>query len=130
MNKVEHRKMRLEQAEQLVASSLSVREWCKLNHLAESTMYVWLKVYREQAGDTRTARNGWIEVSRAEARQTTALAVCDNTATKKPSVQPRSFSTGSTQSTMRVLMNGACIEVVSGTSEADVAAVLRAVAAL
>lgn len=116
MNKNEHRKWRLEQAEQLLASSLSVREWCKLNHVAESTMYAWLKVYREQAGETHTARNDWIEVSRTEAKQATTLAVFSAVKT--------------THASMRVIMNRACVEIAPGTCEADITQVLRAVTAL
>lgn len=122
--------MRLAQAEQLVASSLSVREWCKLNHVAESTMYAWLKVYREQAGETHTARNGWIEVSRAEAKRATALAVCDNTAAEKPTLKSEPPSEKTALASIRVIINGACIEVAPGICEADIAEVLRAVAAL
>lgn len=130
MNKIEHRKMRLAQAEQLIASSLSVREWCKLNHVAESTMYAWLKVYREQAGETRTARNDWIELSRVETKQATALAVCDGATTDKPNSQLKPSPTKDPQTFMRIIINGACIEVAPGTCETDVAEVLRAVVAL
>lgn len=130
MNKIEQRKMRLAQAEQLMASSLSVREWCKLNHVAESTMYVRLKVYREQIGETHTARNDWIEVSRAEAKQATALAVCDAAAAGRRSTQSKSSTAQHPQSFMRIIMNGACVEVVPGTCEADISEALRAVAAL
>lgn len=130
MNKIEHRKMRLAQAEQLIASSLSVREWCKLNHVAESTMYAWLKVFREQVGETRTARNDWIELSRVETKQATALAVCDGATTDKPNSQPQPSPTKDSQASMRVIINGACIEVAPGTRETDVAEVLRAVVAL
>ena len=67
MSSSEVRKKRFAQAEQVMASSLSVKEWCKLNHVAESTIYYWLKVYREEAGELQTARNDWIEVSRTQA---------------------------------------------------------------
>ena len=130
MNKNEHRKWRLEQAEQLLASSLSVREWCKLNHVAESTMYAWLKVYREQAGETHTARTDWIEVSRTEAKQATTLAVCENTATAKSASQFESSAVKTTHASMRVIMNRACVEIAPGTCEADITQVLRAVTAL
>lgn len=93
-------------------------------------MYAWLKVYREQAGETHTARNDWIEVSRTEAKQATTLAVCESTTTAKSASQFESSAVKAARAPMRVIMDGACVEIAPGTCEADIARVLRAVAAL
>lgn len=128
----EHRKMRLEQAEQVMASSLSVREWCELNHVAESTMYYWLKIYREQAGRKQTARNDWIEVSRTRAREATALALRDGEsadATTVPNCDESAF-VPSSATPMRIMIDGVGIEVTPGTRKDDIVQVLRAVKSL
>lgn len=55
----ERRKMSFEQVERMLASDVTVTEWCRLNHVAKSTMYHWLKVYCESGNDDgrRTERN-------------------------------------------------------------------------
>lgn len=44
----ERRSMRREQVERCLASHMTIRDWCKLNRVPESTMYVWVKRFRDE----------------------------------------------------------------------------------
>ena len=46
----ERRKMRFEQVERMLNSDLSFAEWCRLNKVTKSTMYYWLKIFRDSNG--------------------------------------------------------------------------------
>jgi len=125
VNLAENRKMRLEQAEQLMESSLTVAEWCRLNKVAESTMYHWMKVLREQNGGTPPVnRINWIEVDRDVAKGKVALAVRNGPAAGRAEGEPREFPP------IRASANGVDIEVPHGASDDDIAAVMRAAMSL
>ena len=123
--------MRLDQAEQLLASSLTVAEWCRLNKVAESTMYLWLKRLREQKG-SNAGRKGWIEVDRAASRERVALAKrSDDDSVRIQAASPSAAITvdvaeHTTLPSIRVSANGIGIEVPHGACESDITAVMRA----
>jgi transposase-like protein len=70
--------MRFRQVEQLLASDISIAEWCKLNKVATSTIYKWLRVYRKENMDFSYDHGKWIEVARQEKHAASALAVLPN----------------------------------------------------
>jgi transposase-like protein len=74
----ENKLMRFRQVEQLLASNLTVAEWCKLNKVGTTTIYKWLKVYREENLDPSYDSSKWIEVTRQEKHTASALAVLPN----------------------------------------------------
>ena len=57
----ERHKMRFEQVERMLNLNITVAEWCRLNKVAESTMYYWFKVHRESRDDNGK-RNDRIEI--------------------------------------------------------------------
>ncbi len=61
----EIRKMRFEQVERMLNSDTTVAEWCRLNKVPESTMYRWLRIFRDTNG-ADDKQNGWIELDRKE----------------------------------------------------------------
>ena len=112
----ERRAMRRQQIEQFLASDTGVMEWTKLNRMSTSTFYLWLHRFQDEDPETFGRREpkggGWIELSRAELRDSVPAPTPDH----RPAI--------------RISVNGAGVEVPAGAAEADIAAVLRAVASL
>lgn len=138
MDYEELQRMRFEQVERLLASSLTTRDWCRANKIAESTMYVWLRRYRDQSGEDDTKRNGWIEVDRKAARDKTALAI-NKSATEADFLpaEPANHLSVSCQDvhsqkfpSIHMCVKGIGIEVPHGVCETDLATVLKAAMSL
>ena len=141
MGYTELERMRFEQVERLLASSLTTRDWCRANKVAESTMYVWLRRYREQVGEDDSKRNGWIEVDRKTIHSKTALAISEPVAeTDFLPAEPADLcsdlivSCQDAQSqqfpSIRLHINGISVEVPHGVCGTDLAAVLKAAMSL
>ena len=139
----ERRAMRRQQIEQFLASDMGVMEWTKLNRMSTSTFYLWLHRFQDEDPETFGRREpkggGWIELSRAELRDSVALAKADDPAPAAPVVAaaapipaptPDHRPATCAPSGVRISVNGAGVEVPAGAAEADIAAVLRAVASL
>ena len=133
----ERRAMRRQQIEQFLASDMGVMEWTKLNRMSTSTFYLWLHRFQDEDPETFGRREpkggGWIELSRAELRDSVALAKADDPAPAAPVVAaaaPIPAPTPDHRPAIRISVNGAGVEVLAGAAEADIAAVLRAVASL
>lgn len=86
----ERRAMRRQQIEQFLASDTGVMEWTKLNRMSTSTFYLWLHRFQDEDPETFGRREpkggGWIELSRAELRDSVALAKADDPAPAAPVV--------------------------------------------
>lgn len=86
----ERRAMRRQQIEQFLASDMGVMEWTKLNRMSTSTFYLWLHGFQDEDPETFGRREpkggGWIELSRAELRDSVALAKADDPAPAAPVV--------------------------------------------
>ena len=133
----ERRAMRRQQIEQFLASDMGVMEWTKLNRMSTSTFYLWLHRFQDEDPETFGRREpkggGWIELSRAELRDSVALAKADDPAPAAPVVAaaaPIPAPTPDHRPAIRNSVNGAGVEVPAGAAEADITAVLRAVASL
>ena len=133
----ERRAVRRQQIEQFLASDMGVMEWTKLNRMSMSTFYLWLHRFQDEDPETFGRREpkggGWIELSRAELRDSVALAKADDPAPAAPVVAaaaPIPAPTPDHRPAIRISVNGAGVEVPAGAAEADIAAVLRAVASL
>ena len=131
------RAMRRQQIEQFLASDMGVMEWTKLNRMSTSTFYLWLHRFQDEDPETFGRREpkggGWIELSRAELRDSVALAKADDPAPAAPVVAaaaPIPAPTPDHRPAIRISVNGAGVEVPAGAAEAGIAAVLRAVASL
>ena len=141
MNPEERRNMRRQQIEQFLASDMGVMEWTKLNRMSTSTFYLWLHRFQDEDPETFGRREpkggGWIELSRAELRDSVALAKAGDPAPAAPVVAaaapipaPAPDHRPVIGPAIRISVNGAGVEVPAGAAEADIAAVLRAVASL
>lgn len=137
----ERRAMRRQQIEQFLASDMGVMEWTKLNRMSTSTFYLWLHRFQDEDPETFGRREpkggGWIELSRAELRDSVALAKADDpaptahaVAAAAPIPAPAPDQRPMIGPAIRISVNGAGVEVPAGAAEADIAAVLRAVASL
>lgn len=133
----ERRAMRRQQIEQFLASDMGVMEWTKLNRMSTSTFYLWLHRFQDEDPETFGRREpkggGWIELSRAELRDSVALAKADDPAPAAPVVAaaaPIPAPTPDHRPAIHISVNGAGVEVPAGAAEADITAVLRAVASL
>ena len=47
----QNRALRREQVERYLATDMTLKEWCGLNHVSESTMYRWMAVFRREEPD-------------------------------------------------------------------------------
>lgn len=119
--------MRREQVERCLATTMTVKDWCRLNKVPESTMYAWMARFRkEDPGMFDDLRAGeWIELSRG--------AIAGRTAIERAPAAPSGTAPadpGGPRGAIVVRVNGADVAVPPGADEHDVAAVLRAVASL
>ena len=138
MSPEERRNMRRQQIEQFLASDLNVEEWTKLNHMSQSTFYLWLRRFQQEEpgsfGSESTQRGGWIELSRSELRGSVALARREDKAPETPTKPTPSVPVrkqpNKPEVCVRIALNGANIEIPSGISEENLAEILRAVASL
>ena len=129
--------MRREQVERCLSTTMTIKDWCALNGVPESTMYGWMSRFRKEEPDLfeKPSAGEWIEVTREAIAMQTALAKPDVAAIAKE--EACNFAAGQNgsmrphdPSAIVVSMNGAAVAVPAGSAEADVSVVLRAVAAL
>ena len=66
------REERLAQAEECLASGMTVRDWCAANGVPEATMYVWVRRLREER--TCALAPAFVEVSAEPAAGSPAQA--------------------------------------------------------
>lgn len=122
--------MRREQVERYLASDATVKEWCKLNGVSESTLYKWMAYFRECEPDLVGGRNAsrWVEVSRAELAASTALAVAGPArAQAAPAAAVRA---GSPVASITARVNAVELSIPPGAAEADISAAMRAAMSL
>ncbi len=130
------REQRREQVERCLASDMTVKEWCELNHVSTSTMYYWMSRLRKEEPDLfgDPTCGEWIELSRGSIAARTALAVRH----EPDDGPPARTSFGGMRDTGAVaagapvvrMRNGAEVVVPDGTTEDHLSMVLRAVSSL
>ena len=131
----QNRALRREQVERYLATDMTVKEWCGLNKVSESTMYRWMAVFRrEEPGLFADPTCGeWIELSRGSIAARTALAVrpADDAPEAGAPAEADAPTGGNVAANALVVrINDADVMVPEGVPEPHVAMVLRAVAAL
>ncbi len=127
MNLEAHRAMRREQIERwLAADGMGVAEWCRLNRMATSTFYLWLKRFREEEPEVFGERpaKGWIEVAKQAKKDSVALAV-GNAAGAQGKGQASPAHAGPEPITVSI--GGAVISIPAGSGAADIENAVRAV---
>ena len=129
--------MRREQVERCLSTTMTIKDWCALNGVPESTMYGWMSRFRKEEPDLfeKPSAGEWIEVTREAIAAQTALAKpCASAVAKAEAGNLAAVQSGHAgahdASAIVVSMNGAAVAVPAGSAEADVATVLRAVASL
>ncbi|WP_165174061.1 hypothetical protein [Adlercreutzia sp. ZJ242] len=132
MTPQERRSMRREQVERCLSTDMTIKDWCVLNKVAESTLYAWMAKFREEEPElfAKPSTSEWIELSRESITSRTALA--------KPAVAVAPVipthcvedDTPVCTSSIVVRMRDADIVIPLGCSEVDITGVLRAVASL
>ena len=129
--------MRREQVERCLSTTMTIKDWCALNGVPESTMYGWMSRFRKEEPELFEKPNAseWIEVTREAIAAQTALAKpCASAVVKEEAGNLAAVQSGHARahdaSAIVVSMNGAAVAVPAGSAEADVATVLRAVASL
>ena len=137
MTPQERRAMRREQVERCLSTTMTIKDWCALNGVPESTMYGWMSRFRKEEPELFEKPNAgeWIEVTREAIAAQTALAKpCASVVVKEEAGNLAAVQSGHAgahdASAIVVSMNGAAVAVPAGSAEADVATVLRAVASL
>ena len=130
---IQNRAMRREQVERCLAADMSIKEWCELNKVSESTMYRWMAVFRREEPDlfADPTCGEWIELSRGSLAARTALAVRPKDNGSEVEVVDRAATgDGGPANALVVRMGRADVIVPEGVAEPHLAMVLRAVASL
>ena len=129
--------MRREQVERCLSTTMTIKDWCALNGVPESTMYGWMSRFRKEEPELFESPSSgeWIEVTREAIAAQTALAKpCASVVAKEEAGNLAAVQNGHAgahdASAIVVSMNGAAVAVPAGSAEADIATVLRAVASL
>jgi hypothetical protein len=112
---------------------MTIKDWCALNKVPESTMYAWMARFREEEPELFEKPNAsqWIELSRDAIAAQTALATmpaADDGLVEAPVSGAMEANVPSAPIIVRV--NGAEVAVPPGSADAHIASVLKAVAAL
>ena len=134
------------QVERLLATDMTVKEWCEANRKSESAMFRWIGYFADHepelfGGAQNIAdRDGckWVMKTRENMRASTALAAPAREASgefvridaSELAAVPAEPSSRGAGQTITVALNGAEVSVPAGFDEASVASVLRAVASL
>ena len=129
--------MRFEHVQRFLASGMKVSEWCKLNGIANSTLYSWMARCRKtELSDNLSvkqkskATSKWIEISRKDLTDSSALVLAPNPPTTRLRSFPASLEDRATLQNIGVHINGAYIAIAPGTARADIEVVCQVVSAL
>lgn len=121
--------------ERCLASGMSVKEWCRLNKVAESSLYSWMARFREEEPDRFPRRSseasGWIKVTRggiADAKAIVPAAPAAGSA-EAPVPMTEAPAAGGAAA-IRALVGRVELAIPAGAAEADIAAAMRAAASL
>lgn len=131
--------------ERLLASDLSVAEWCKRNDICRASMYKWLSVFAKSEPDlfggkrniADTSKRNWVEVTRKNISGSLALElsgspgvlIVDTCDEKLPStIAPPTHPQPSAP--ISVYTRGIEVKIPKGSSQIDIESVLKVVVSL
>jgi hypothetical protein len=135
-------------AEQLLATDLSVADWCERNRINKRSMYNWLSGFADSEpelfGGTQNlvdrTQKRWLESTRKNMAASKALIplhspgiVIVDTLFEEPRPQRLPENTedpNTSSSVIKVNAKGMSISIPAGTAHADISSVLKAVAEL
>ena len=126
------RELRRQQIERCFASSLSIKQWCKLNQVSESTFYRWLRTFRKEEPQSFSRSNTeWVQISKEAVLGQRALATVDHNKTDIEVKHPIDDSGPSKgQAEIMVYACGVSIAITNSASIDLIARVLKAVSLL
>ena len=135
------------QVERLLATDMSVRQWCEINRVCSATMYGWLSMFAEcepelfggasNIADKKKWR--WVESTWNNMRDAKAIVpalaasgfLVVDSADLTASVDENQLKHDSTLlGAITVAINGTTTTILPGTAKADIANVLSVVASL
>ena len=75
MNTVERRNMWHDRVEKCIAADMTNTEWCRLNKIALSTLYLWMARFRKEEPDLFDGPNAskWVEITKETLATNTAM---------------------------------------------------------
>lgn len=125
------RNIRREQVRRCLCADMTIKEWCGLNKVSQSTFYKWAAVFRREEPELfGTLRaSDWVEISKAQIKAETALEIVTPPAEDVTAHTFLSASVGAAQvqaDPAPIHARTGSIEVIIplGTPAADIAAVL------
>jgi len=148
MGKHETKEQQRQYVKRLLATDLSVPQWCEHNRIPKNTMYNWLNTFAEREPELfggaeniadRTKRR-WVETTRENIRKSKALAtreascgvvIVDTLFAGSPrNTTGIASSSHSVHDAICVELGEASVSIPPGSLSTDIAAVLKVVAEL
>lgn len=128
--------------ERCLAADMTVKEWCTLNKVAESSLYKWMARFREEDPNRFPRRSSeassWMKVARRGIADAVAIvaapgggvAVSDPPRPQDGSERAQGPAGAGAQMSIRALVGRVELAIPAGAAEADIAAAMRAAASL
>lgn len=128
--------------ERCLAADMTVKEWCALNKVAESSLYKWMARFREEDPGRFPRRSSeassWMKVERRRIADAVAIvaapgggvAVSDPPRPQGGSERAQGPAGAGAQMPIRALAGRVELAIPAGAAEADIAAAMRAAASL
>lgn len=122
--------------ERCLAADMTVKEWCALNKVAESSLYKWMARFREEDPGRFPRRlseaSSWMKVTRRGIADAPGggVAVSDPPRPQGGSERAQGPAGAGAQMPIRALVGRVELAIPAGAAEADIAAAMRAAASL
>lgn len=152
MNDAERRNMWTDRIERCLASGMTIKEWCRLNHVCPSSLYKWMARFREEEPGRFPRRSSvaanWIEITRGGIADSRAIVPADTQNRELEAARTglcrsdaktrcntgcephgRNFDSSAAQP-IRALVGYIELAIPPGSAECDIASAMRAAATL
>ena len=135
MNDSERRDMWAGRIERCLAADMTVKEWCALNKVAESSLYKWMARFREEDPDRFPRRSSeasnWMKVTRGGMSDAVAIVPAAGAAgVDEAAERSQGPAAAVAPLPIRALVGRVELAIPAGSSESDIAAAMRAAASL
>lgn len=121
--------------ERCLAADMTVKEWCSLNKVAESSLYKWMARFREEDPERFPRRSSetsnWMKVTRRGIADAAAIVPAASVEAAEPADAVRAqCSAAGPAAPIRALVGRVELAIPADAAEADIAAAMRAAASL
>ena len=123
--------------ERCLASGMAIGEWCSLNKVNKSSLYRWLAVFRDEEPARFAGKNsgtsGWLKVTRQSIADAKAIVPAAGPAAQgaaDPAEEAAEPKGPLSPLPIRALVGRVELAIPAGSAESDIAAAMRAAAAL